>query len=583
MSNGKVIDPSVIKVLNNVNASNPDFYYKQGEIEEVSLTKLTPIKGKQLDVILPNINPTDIPNIKDFKPAENLIQMGNYSQTYTTAEDRIHLYKFADPLTLNFKVLIDFNKPSGLFADFDESDPNSEKTNSALGYLWRIGETERYYMLKQWINNFTALVKDFDFLFLDIEGLDVVQTKPNHEFFLDKEKIKITFRETTDMLIQSMITSYNTIVYDKIRKVTVLPSNLRKFDCYVIVFSAGYYNMLFHDIDNQNPDNLDNKVLPTKRKLSDEMLTLDTIDEFTHTLYEFISCNIDPESGSMFTDTISNEMTGDYVKNNLTFTYKFANVSGTYNNITGNENWFSILARASAENKLQNTQRLQVINSLQNNVSADSSKDGKNIFSKHNLNKILDNTVINKKLLNNLKEFKNLDNYKNIYKKVKGKALSHLEDKLVNDLPTKLLGPNSIIGKNLQKLNMNELNNLVQNTADLGISKLQDLYETGITKANNLLSSNYNDNLVDVYDNIFGGKIKNQIEIIEQPKKDKYNYNNSDDYTEQGYIRPDNPRYDESLDDDKFIKSTNGISFFGAVNEENFTQVTNNITIRKGF
>lgn len=583
MSNGKVIDPSVIKVLNNVNASNPDFYYKQGEIEEVSLTKLTPIKGKQLDVILPNINPTDIPNIKDFKPAENLIQMGNYSQTYTTAEDRIHLYKFADPLTLNFKVLIDFNKPSGLFADFDESDPNSEKTNSALGYLWRIGETERYYMLKQWINNFTALVKDFDFLFLDIEGLDVVQTKPNHEFFLDKEKIKITFRETTDMLIQSMITSYNTIVYDKIRKVTVLPSNLRKFDCYVIVFSAGYYNMLFHDIDNQNPDNLDNKVLPTKRKLSDEMLTLDTIDEFTHTLYEFISCNIDPESGSMFTDTISNEMTGDYVKNNLTFTYRFANVSGTYNNITGNENWFSILARASAENKLQNTQRLQVINSLQNNVSADTSKDGKNIFSKDNLNKILDNTVINKKLLNNLKEFKNLDNYKNIYKKVKGKALSHLEDKLVNDLPTKLLGPNSIIGKNLQKLNMNELNNLVQNTADLGISKLQDLYETGITKANNLLSSNYNDNLVDVYDNIFGGKIKNQIEIIEQPKKDKYNYNNSDDYTEQGYIRPDNPRYDESLDDDKFIKSTNGISFFGAANEENFTQVTNNITIRKGF
>lgn len=583
MSNGKVIDPSVIKVLNNVNASNPDFYYKQGEIEEVILTKLTPIKGKQLDVILPNMNPTDIPNIKDFKPAENLIQMGNYSQTYTTAEDRIHLYKFADPLTLNFKVLIDFNKPSGLFADFDESDPNSEKTNSALGYLWRIGETERYYMLKQWINNFTALVKDFDFLFLDIEGLDVVQTKPNHEFFLDKEKIKITFRETTDMLIQSMITSYNTIVYDKIRKVTVLPSNLRKFDCYVIVFSAGYYNMLFHDIDNQNPDNLDNKVLPTKRKLSDEMLTLDTIDEFTHTLYEFISCNIDPESGSMFTDTISNEMTGDYVKNNLTFTYKFANVSGTYNNITGNENWFSILARASAENKLQNTQRLQVINSLQNNVSADISKDGKNIFSKDNLNKILDNTVINKKLLNNLKEFKNLDNYKNIYKKVKGKALSHLEDKLVNDLPTKLLGPNSIIGKNLQKLNMNELNNLVQNTADLGISKLQDLYETGITKANNLLSSNYNDNLVDVYDNIFGGKIKNQIEIIEQPKKDKYNYNNSDDYTEQGYIRPDNPRYDESLDDDKFIKSTNGISFFGAANEENFTQVTNNITIRKGF
>lgn len=576
MSGG--IDSSVIKILNNVTSGNPTPEFVNNgnftDIEEVVITNMKPLSGKKADLILPGkIEMPEMPKIGDN------IRLNNYSQTYTTGEDKVHLYKFGDPLTLNFKVIIDYNKKTGLFADesFDDS---------ALTFLKRIGETHRYEMLKHWIKVFQSLVKDFDYLFLDIDGLEVVQTKPNHEFFFDSDKIKLTFRETTDMLIQSLITTYKNIVYDSIRKVTVLPSNLRKFDCYVVVFSAGYYNILFHDFNETNKNDMDARVLPTKKKLADEILDLSTVNDFNHTLYEFVSCSIDNESGSMYLDNISNEMTGEYVKNNISFTYKFASVSGTYNNIMGDENWFSILAQAAAENKLNNVARMQYVNNVGTGINPGSEfkADGKDFFSKENLQNILGNTVIDKKLLNDVKSFASKDTLKGIFNSVKTSTLTKLEDKLVNQLPTKLLGPHTVLGQTLQKLNPEHVTNMIQNTVDLGIGKVQDLFDDGVTNVNNLLFNNYSDNLVDVYNNVFAGyKPNNKIEVIEQnPSVPYFDENPNNEYTGLNYVKPINPTLDETLDDNKFVKGRNGIGFFNTKSDQ-LIKNSNNISIRKGF
>ena len=573
---GGISNPFV-NILNNITASNPnnpsnpnDDVALNGEIKQVDFVKLTPTKMKMGDVIMPNGIDLKIPEIGDN------IQLNNYSQTYTTAEDKLHLYKFGDPLSLNWKLIIDYDRKAGLFAD--ESNPDS-----ALAFLKRIGDEERYDMLNHWIKVFKSLVKDFDFLFLEIDGLDVVQNKPNHEFFLDKEKIKITLRETTDMLVQSLLVTYNNIVYDKIRKVTVLPSNLRKFDCYVVVFSAGYYNILFHDIDSSNPNNLDNKVLPTKRKLSDEIFDIKSIGNFNHTLYEFVSCSFDFESGSMFADNLSNEMSGDYVKNNITFKYKFASFSGTFNNIMGDENWYSILAQAAAENKLKNIARFQYIQ----NASSDFKADGKDFLSSSNLNTMLGNTVLGS-TIDNIKTFGNKDTYKNIFNSVKSNTLTKLEDKLVNQLPTKLLGPHTVIGQTLSSFNPTQVTNMIQNTVDLGINKIQDLYDTGVTKLNNLIFNNYSDNLVDLYNNVFASyKQTNPVEVLEQgPSKPYYDDNPNNNYNDPNpYSRPNTLTVDETLDDTKFVRGNNGLSFFGTTNEEQgkFKNNSKNLYVRKGF
>lgn len=597
---GGIASP-VFKILTNItagnpngnpNGTNPEFNNNGNEtnIEEVVLRPTPkPINMKMGDLIIPGVPDINIPDIGDE------IKLNNYSQTYTTGEDKLHLYKFGDPLTLNFKLIMDYDRKSGLFAD--ESHPDS-----ALAFLKRIGEDDRYDMLKHWINVFKSLVKDFDFLFLNVDGLDIVQNKPNHEYFLDKEKIKLTLRETTDMLVQSLLVTYNNIVYDKIRKVTVLPSNLRKFDCYIVVFSAGYYNILFHDVDKNNPDNLDRKVLPTKHKLADEVFNINSIGSFNHTLYEFVSCSLDFESGSMFADSVSNEMSGDYVKNNITFTYKFATFSGTYNNIMGDNNWYSILAQAAAENKIQNLARFQYI---KNASSSGFVADGKDFLSSDNLKAMLGNTVLGS-TLDNIKQFGNKDTYKNIFNSIKTNTLTKLEDKLVNQLPVKLLGPHSVIGQTLSKINPNYVTNMIQNTVDLGIGKLQDLYDTGVTSLNNLILTNYNDNLADVYNNVFAKyKPTNDIEVINQgPSKPYYDENPNNNFTDPNpYTRPNTfnydptlddvkfkagikgANYDPTLDDDKFIKGTNGLSFFGDKNEEQgkFKSESKNLYVRRGF
>lgn len=583
---GGISNPFV-NILNNITASNPngprlnpgDEGYDPGAyrggietgIENVTIDVFKPTKMKMGDVIMPNGIDLKIPEIGDN------IQLNNYSQTYTTAEDKLHLYKFGDPLSLNWKLIIDYDRKAGLFAD--ESNPDS-----ALAFLKRIGDEERYDMLNHWIKVFKSLVKDFDFLFLEIDGLDVVQNKPNHEFFLDKEKIKITLRETTDMLVQSLLVTYNNIVYDKIRKVTVLPSNLRKFDCYVVVFSAGYYNILFHDIDSSNPNNLDNKVLPTKRKLSDEIFDIKSIGNFNHTLYEFVSCSFDFESGSMFADNLSNEMSGDYVKNNITFKYKFASFSGTFNNIMGDENWYSILAQAAAENKLKNIARFQY---AQNASSTGFVADGKDFFSSSNLQAMLGNTVLGS-TIDNIKSFSYADTYKNIFNSIKTTTLTKLEDQLVNQLPVKLLGPHSVIGQTLSKINPTQVTNMIQNTADLGINKIQDLYDTGVTKLNNLIFNNYSDNLVDLYNNVFDSyKQTNPVEVLEQgPSKPYYDDNPNNNYNDPNpYSRPNTLTVDETLDDTKFVRGNNGLSFFGTTNEEQdkFKNNSKNLYVRKGF
>lgn len=565
---GGIVNPN-IKIYNNVitavnKSDDEDEIGGNGNIEEVI------IKVKKKTATNPNgTEQTETINDGDE------IRLNNYSQTYTNGEDKVRLYKYADPLSLNFKLIMDFERKSGLFASEDNHD-------SALAFLKRVGEIKRYDMLVHWIKVFKSLVKDFDFLFLDIDGLEIVQTKPNHEFFLDKEKIKITFRETTDMLVQSLISTYNHIVYDKVRKVSVLPSNLRKFDCYVIVFSAGYYNMIFHD-SIEDDGNMDNKVLPTKRKLSDEILNINTVGNFNHTLYEFVSCSIDPESGSMFTENVSNEMSSDYVKNNLTFTYKFATSSGTFNNIMGDENWYSILAQASAENKMQNLARMQYVSNMGSLDSNDNSVDGKDIFSKENLEKLLGNTVINKKLLSNIKSFGSKETLKKMYDTVKGKTMSNIENQLINQLPSKLLGPHSVLGSTLEKLNPDYVTNMIQNTVDLGIGKIQNIFDDGITTVNNLLMTNYNDNLVDVYNNVFNSYIDKNIEVLEQtPPKPYFDSNPENNYLNpNGYVRPDNPKIE--LKSEKFIKGVSGLSFFDIEKNRSKNVESINIYGRKGF
>ncbi len=275
------------------------------------------------------------------------------NQHYVTPEMRATRAPFVDPLTLNFKIFFDFDKPYGLLAD-------GSNVNSALAYLKRIGETERYEFLGRFISMLKDLNKNYDFMFMAIEGLETIVNAKPQDAFTDSDKIVIQCRESSDMRIQAMLTLYRHIWYDDGRSVEVLPINLRQFDIKVLVYSGGYYNMMVYDTYNYDgvagPDtgDIDTKIFPTLRKLSDKHFTAQENDYgFNNLLFNLEATSINnEESGKNFFSTVTNEAPTEVTKNNIVLNIKYAKYSGSFNNLIGEFNINEVLAFAAAQNKV---------------------------------------------------------------------------------------------------------------------------------------------------------------------------------------------------------------------------------------
>lgn len=277
------------------------------------------------------------------------IKKANGTLGIITSEDRARTALYADPVTLNFKLLIDFNSNHGLFGT---------GYNSATGYFNRIGDKGRSAAIQRFISEFEKFVRDYDFLFLSCEGLQEIFNRnawvvPNE----NEDKVVFTVRETIDLRVQALITMYNNLWWDDVRMVEVLPANLRRFNCCILVYSSGYFDNLIYGINkdsdiNKSPAQF---VLPTKVKLDHINKIGPTITKearFNHMRVNLIDAQIDTnESGKTFFSELSNEMQGDYVKNTLGIKYRFSNTTGLFTNVSGNQYITDVLIMLNEMNK----------------------------------------------------------------------------------------------------------------------------------------------------------------------------------------------------------------------------------------
>ena len=416
--------------------------------------------------------------------SQDYYELGKYKE-YFTSELKAYKAQYSDPLTLNFKLLIDFDATVGLLA-------NETNINSALAYLKRIGEDLRYEMLKQWISVFQIFIKDYDFLILEAAGLDVIlNARPAHSFMEDNDKIEIKIRETSDMLIQGLLTTYRTIWFDDTRGVEVLPANLRRFDSSILVFSSGYFDMLLYDTDYSGYDYIGDKVknneklspseieriiFPTIKKLNDNNYINKGAEKYNHLIFNLNDCSINnEESGKSFVETVTNESSDDFIKNNLVLNFRFANYSGRFNNIMGNIDFTGLLTILATQNKS--------INSL--------TKD-KTTFG----------GLLKSQLSNTFSDFKNgLTGGDQMFNNLKTATTDTLKNKSLNQL-SKLTSKNSVVGNLLSQLSVENAQNMIQNTLNLGINKIEEkIINDPIAKVNNMLFQNFSNNLIDIYKN----------------------------------------------------------------------------------
>lgn len=411
---------------------------------------------------------------------------------YSLPETRINIAKFGDPFAPCFKWFVDFSKPYGLFAD-------EKYTDSALAYLKRIGNGEqdiRYNLLKNFIENFKNTLKYFDFLFLEVEGLDAIVNCPMEQTWIEKEsKIIFKMRETVDMRFATLISMYRKIAYDGERMVEVLPANLRRFDCFVAVYPMGYWQTALYGMmmENQGTEEQQNYqpltlkqaidrsnngdavdfsryVLPSMDKLHDDILhddngifNKDAFSNFNNMMFEFGDCTLSiEESGKDWVGGVSNEMNGDVTKTSMGFNFRFADYSVTSNNITGGND--GILMLAAAQNRAASTTQMLA----SNNKTATGKGAGW------------------KALGEDLKQ-----GFKDGWESVKAAGKSVIEQQVTP------------IGNVYSRLNGEFIKNTMKQTAEMGLSKVEDrLYNATVGRVERLIKDNTRINIVSAFDKI---------------------------------------------------------------------------------
>lgn len=383
-----------------------------------------------------------------------------------TSEDRARTALYADPVTLNFKLLIDFDCEHGLFGN---------GTNSAISYFKRIGDKLRLELMGRFINEFKKFIQYYDFLFLGCEGLQEIFNRnawlaPNE----NEDKVIFTIRETLDLRVQALITMYNNLWWDDVRMVEVLPANLRRFNCCILVYSSSYFDNLLYGIKedsdiNSSPGRF---VLPTKVKLDHinkigPSITKDA--RFNHIRVNLIDAQIDTnESGKTFFSELSNEMQGDYVKNSLGIKYRFSNTTGLFTNVSGNKYISDVLIVLNEMNKA-------------NNKTSGKAK----LFSKEFF----------KKYWNDLKDSFN-NAAKQQWNSIKEKGQT------VADTYTKNLGTTHIGNALNNFLDPSKVVGMVDSAVTAGVGILENRVLVNVTELENLVSQNFSPEILTnaVYD-----------------------------------------------------------------------------------
>lgn len=249
------------------------------------------------------------------------------SSLFAPSEFRAMYMRYTDPLTLNFRLLINVNTKTGFFGGawkaigkngatnevYDVCEDLEDCPNSAIAYLWRIGELDRCRLWVELINDWVDLVRNWDFLQESVEGLDQIIQAQEHVAWVDAH-FSITFRENVTSRVQRVIDKYRNIWWDSSRGVQVLPRNLQAMDLSVLVYNSGYWGGKY-DLDQKEYEKRYGTdgawdMFPTLKK----MQSLDVIHQkakgdnypFIYHLFHFPSAYYNYDSGVDYFSEVNN-------------------------------------------------------------------------------------------------------------------------------------------------------------------------------------------------------------------------------------------------------------------------------------
>lgn len=210
-----------------------------------------------------------INNLLQGEQVKNLLSYGTYIQdlkNFKRAGTRTgDEFNYLDtPGHLFFKILFyfhngDIDNPGdrelsgGLLSptwNFIGESTDYYNYNSAWSYLKMNNENERAEKLEKFVNLLSNINTYSPWYFQSIEGLDqaLTRTGPDTGEMKFEERRKLTVKcliDSHDNRIGTLMDLYRDMVWSWLMKREVIPSNLRKFDMGIYIFSSPVYNI--HD------------------------------------------------------------------------------------------------------------------------------------------------------------------------------------------------------------------------------------------------------------------------------------------------------------------------------------------------
>ncbi len=235
-------------------------------------------------------------------------QISDSSQTIT---GRSNAY-LDDPTIMGFNFVIDFNSErSPLFNVVKGS-----KFNSAHQYLKNIGEDvgelsstgykieSRTDCLMDFIDRFKDLVYKFPWYFQSLSGLRELYKMDPTAGWRSKDRIlEIKTLESLDLRIGNMIDKYMYAYYDTTYLREMIPQNLRRFNCFIIISEIRNFKSYAKGITNAN---------------GNKSTSIRSINEmFNCFVYKLHNCEFDFSSSNPYMDDIDQKGSNTFATNSF--------------------------------------------------------------------------------------------------------------------------------------------------------------------------------------------------------------------------------------------------------------------------
>jgi hypothetical protein len=236
-------------------------------------------------------------------------EIENFIQLYSDDAKGDPFKVLNDPTYSGFKIFFHFSAESGLLA-------TKNHQNSALAYLARIGQNTRYDLLVRFINVLSKVNTLTPWVFQEINGIDEIFSNKRVNVLRNHE-ITIDTLETIDGKMGSLIQMYRDISWDDIRKVWVLPENLRKFSMSIYIYDFRVFD----------------QTSSTAYELLQTIKNTD-IKQLNHVMFDLGHCQFLEDSGKKYFESVTNNRS-DFNSSNITILTEEVSISYLFKSITG--------------------------------------------------------------------------------------------------------------------------------------------------------------------------------------------------------------------------------------------------------